>query len=229
MKRALNICWIAALLSGTALWIQAAESVGTKGAIRGEPIRPLRPAMTNELGSSPRLMVITTNLAPILTNRGPMLLTLAPPAPAPITTNAAGFIELGFDTLGGFPYEITNVPSADGGRELTKPMNEIPPDIKKWNGKKIAITGFVMPMRMKEGRIIDFLLVRDQASCCFGGAPQINHWIRVKVKGEGIDADYEPQVVSGTLRVGEKYEKGYLTGIYEIDADTVHVAPDFPR
>ena len=95
MKRALNICWIAALLSGTALWIQAAESVGTKGAIRGEPIRPLRPAMTNDLGSSPRPMVITTNLAPILTNRAQLLLTLAPPAPAPITTNAAGFIELG--------------------------------------------------------------------------------------------------------------------------------------
>ncbi len=200
---------------------RSADAPPVKREIRGEPILPLR---TNAA------IINGTNISMHFTSAPSIPASTNGPAPAAGKTNAAGFINLGFDVLGGFAYDITNVHTdAVSGREQTRPLSEIPRDIKAYDGKKISITGYVMPLRMKGGRITEFLLVRDQASCCFGSVPQINHWIRVKMKGEGIDADYEPQVVYGTLRVGENYEQGYLTGIYQLEADTVHVAPDLPR
>ena len=221
MKFQRNICLIVALSCCLLPRVHAAAPAGAKREIRGEPIRPLSPALPREPGSN------FSTAVPLLP---PLAFQTNAPGPGPGRTNAAGFVDLGFDTLGGFAYDITNVYSDEvSGRAQTKPLNDIPKNIRAYDGMKISITGYVMPMRMRGGRVTEFLLVRDQAACCFGGTPQINHWIRVKMKGEGIDADYEPQIVSGTLRVGEKYEQGYLTGIYTMEADTVHVAPDSPR
>ena len=132
--------------------------------------------------------------------------------------------ELEWTTLAGFKYDTYEVLNElDGGRPFTRSDDIIPPDIKALNGRQVTVTGFVMPLRLKKGLVTEFLLFKDQASCCFGPAAKMNHYIRVKVVTEGFppSGTLIPYRVSGLLRVGEINVAGYLTGIYELDAAKV--------
>jgi hypothetical protein len=55
---------------------------------------------------------------------------------------------------------------------------QVPPGALELEGKRIFIKGFIFPGREKDG-IRQFLLVRDQGSCCFGGNPKITDRIHV--------------------------------------------------
>ena len=58
------------------------------------------------------------------------------------------------------------------------------------------------------------MLVRDLMGCCFGGAPQPDEWISVRMEEGGADYyPYIPVVVTGTLRVEAiEDEAGYAAG-----------------
>jgi hypothetical protein len=58
--------------------------------------------------------------------------------------------------------------------------NTIPPEALALNGQKVLIKGYVYPGNRKDG-ITQFLLVRDQGDCCFGGNPKITDRINVKL------------------------------------------------
>jgi hypothetical protein len=58
--------------------------------------------------------------------------------------------------------------------------NSIPPEALALNGKKVLIKGYVFPGALKEG-ITQFLLVRDQGDCCFGGNPKLTDRIHVRL------------------------------------------------
>jgi hypothetical protein len=130
-----------------------------------------------------------------------------------------GFIRLGYDKLSGFKYDVYEVYSeTNSGRAQLKSDDAIPSRVKAYDGQRVTVTGFVLPLRTKRGRVIEFLLLRDQGTCCFGPQAQINHFIRVRYP-EGLQHDAPvPWKVSGTLRVGEIHVQGYLTGIYQMDA-----------
>jgi hypothetical protein len=97
----------------------------------------------------------------------------------------------------------------------------IPTQVKAYDGKRVTVTGFVLPLRTKRGLVTEFLLLRDQGTCCFGAQAQINHFIRVKHSPGFTHGSPVPWKVSGTIRVGEIYIQGYLTGIYQMDAERV--------
>lgn len=134
------------------------------------------------------------------------------------------FIRLGFDILSNFKYDHYEVPNdVDGGRPFTRSDDVIPAEVKAYDGKLVAITGFVMPLRLRKGLVTEFLLFRDQASCCFGDRAKMNHYIRVKVVGEGFPPAGTGSIytVRGRLKVGVIHVQGYLTGIYELEATQV--------
>lgn len=56
----------------------------------------------------------------------------------------------------------------------------VPPAALQLEGKKVFIKGYIYPGREKNG-IREFLLVRDQGDCCFGGNPTITDRIQVKL------------------------------------------------
>jgi hypothetical protein len=56
----------------------------------------------------------------------------------------------------------------------------VPPDAMSLDGKKVLIKGYVYPGQRMQG-ITEFLLVRDQGSCCFGGNPKITDRIQVSL------------------------------------------------
>jgi len=133
-----------------------------------------------------------------------------------------GFIRLGFDKLSSFKYDVYEVYSeTNSGRPLLKSDDAIPPRVKAYDEKRVTVTGFVLPLRSKRGLVTEFLLLRDQGACCFGPRAQINHFIRVKYP-EGLrHGPPVPWKVSGTIQVREIYIQGYLTGIYQMDAERV--------
>jgi hypothetical protein len=138
-----------------------------------------------------------------------------------------GFLRIGFDILSDFKYDTYEVyDEATGGRPLTKSDDVIPSAIKAHDGKRVVVKGFIMPLRLKKGRVTEFLLYRDQAACCFGKAAKMNHYMRVTMKGEGFPpGSTVTHKVYGTLRVGEIFVQGYLTGIYQLEAEKVVESP----
>lgn len=128
----------------------------------------------------------------------------------------------GWGILSGFKYELYEVSSETNvGRALLKSDDVIPPAVKSYDGAEVTIEGFVLPLRIRRQRVTEFLLLRDQGTCCFGPQAQINHFIRVNYPAGFRHEGATPWTVRGTLHVGERYVQGYLTGIYFLDAKSV--------
>jgi hypothetical protein len=142
----------------------------------------------------------------------------------PNQNSASKFTAIEWATLSGFKYDTHEVLNdVDGGRPFTRSDDIIPANVKTLHGRAVAVTGFIMPLRLKKGLVTEFLLFKDQASCCFGPAAKMNHYIRVEMNTPGFPppGTLIPYRVHGTLHVGEILIQGYLTGIYELSANKV--------
>jgi hypothetical protein len=138
-----------------------------------------------------------------------------------------GCQKLGFETLSGFPLEVTKE-MADGSLNLvaasTATRKKIPAAVQTWDNRLVAIRGFLLPLKMNNGLTIEFLLMRNQNMCCFGSVPKVNEWICVEPQGEGVKPIMDqPITIMGKLRVGEIRENGFLVGIYKMQAAEVYI------
>jgi len=131
-----------------------------------------------------------------------------------------GYLKLGFDRLAGFKFIPPEFdPAANPNVQPPTGNEQIPEIVKSWSGKKAVVTGFMLPTRLEKGKCTEFLLMASQMACCFGGAPNINDWVVVRIpKGVPVMMDV-PVSFYGTLKVGATFENGYLTGIYEMDGE----------
>ena len=86
---------------------------------------------------------------------------------------------------------------------------------------KIALKGYMLPLKVEDGKITELLILRDQSMCCYGAVPKINEWVSVRMpEGKGVKPVMDvPVTIFGTLKVGEVLENGYLVGIYEMDGE----------
>jgi hypothetical protein len=99
------------------------------------------------------------------------------------------------------------------------PPNSIPPEAKALDGKKIFIKGYVYPGLRKDG-ITQFLLVRDQGTCCFGGNPKITDRIQVALSdAHGLTFSSSLFNIAGTFRITPPTEAVDAKGIvfYHLD------------
>jgi hypothetical protein len=148
-----------------------------------------------------------------------------PSAPAPAVNLSAlemdnGYVKLGFEQLASYEF---NPPAFDPAAtpDVKPPTGEeqIPAVVKGWNGKKAVITGFMVPVKMDKGLVTEFLLMRNTMSCCFGAVPNMNEWVVVKMK-KGVQPLMDlPVSFYGELKVGAMFENGYMTGLYELEAE----------
>jgi hypothetical protein len=100
----------------------------------------------------------------------------------------------------------------------------VPPSAVELEGKRIFIKGFVYPGREKDG-IRQFLLVRDQGDCCFGGNPKITDRIQVTL-ADPLRLRFQSRLhkVAGTFHVAPQNVtvEGAKGGVlYHLDADYV--------
>jgi hypothetical protein len=144
--------------------------------------------------------------------------TQVPAATAPESDH--GFLRLGFDRLSGYKFVP---PEFDpmSGPNVVPPTGEeqIPAQVKHWNGKKALVTGFMLPTKLDNGKATEFLLMANQMACCYGAVPNMNDWVIVRIPAGTPVVQDVPIAFRGTLKVGAMYENGYMTGIYELDAD----------
>ena len=147
------------------------------------------------------------------------------PPPAP---ERDGFRSINFDELASFEYDpiAAGVPllgSAPNPQQTTERVDQIPPAIRKLNGTRAGVSGFMMPIEMEKDRVKSFLLMRNQMACCFGMMVGFNEWIFVELP-EGRPTKFVPDVpivAYGTLEVGEEVEDGIVMSIYRMAADDV--------
>ncbi|MBI2518712.1 MAG: DUF3299 domain-containing protein [Opitutae bacterium] len=140
---------------------------------------------------------------------------------APAAAKAEGYEKVGFDKLASYnftpPGYETGAPDAQAP---AKGDDQIPERIRAYNEKKVAITGFMLPVKMDGGLVKEFLLVKDPMMCCYGVMPKINEWVVVKMTGAGVKPLMDvPITFEGKLKVGEMFENGYLTGVYLLEGD----------
>ena len=113
-----------------------------------------------------------------------------------------------FDELSSWPYE-------DGLKGMPKRVKDI-------DGKKVLMTGFMLPIDEVQN-IKEFLLVQSLWSCCFGQPPDINGIVRVVMNKHRIDYKFEPLKIIGRFQVKATFEDGYCVDIWQLHADSVEV------
>jgi hypothetical protein len=123
-----------------------------------------------------------------------------------------GYLKLGFDRLAGYNFVAPAFdPTIDP--KATPPTGEeqIPAEVKSWSGRKVVVAGFMMPLKMDNGLVTEFFLMKNTLMCCYGTAPNLNvpHGVRAEMD--------QPISFYGELKVGATFENGYLSGIYQLN------------
>lgn len=151
----------------------------------------------------------------------------APVEPLRIPTELVeGHLRLGFNVLGGFPFELTKAEAAAVASEeaAAEILARVPAEIRALDGRKVLVTGFMLPMQMEGPLTTEFLLVATSMLCCYGVVPPMNQWIVVKMARGGVKPQQDvPLSFFGTLRVRPRYDSGALSAIYQLEGDRMHV------
>jgi hypothetical protein len=78
----------------------------------------------------------------------------------------------------------------------------------------------MMPLQIENGRSKKFVMMKDVTTCCYGAVPNMNDYVVVAMKGDGVvNVPDVPVVLVGTFRVEEKYEAGYVTALFSMDGE----------
>lgn len=149
-----------------------------------------------------------------------------PPLRLP-TAQVAGHLDVGFDFLGGYAFELTRDQAAAFAAEdagaVARVAEQIPELVRSLDGRKVLVTGFMLPMKMEGPLATEFLLVANSMLCCYGVVPPMNQWITVKMTGKGLPPQQDvPLRIFGTLRVRPRIENGALAALYHLEGTGRH-------
>ncbi|MCA8973895.1 MAG: DUF3299 domain-containing protein [Planctomycetes bacterium] len=110
-----------------------------------------------------------------------------------------------------------------GGWQYTKGLEGMPEKVRRLDGSKVLMLGFMLPIDEVED-IDEFLLVESLWSCCFGQPPDINGIVRcVMPKDKKLDYRFEPLKIVGRLKIAATELDGYCVDIYQLHVDYVEV------
>jgi hypothetical protein len=98
----------------------------------------------------------------------------------------------------------------------------IPESIRSLDGREVALTGFMLPLRIHNRLVTEFMLLRTQNTCCFGIPPELHEVVEVlKIDTPTKVLMDTPVTVVGHLHVRERWEGTFLCSIYQMDAERV--------
>lgn len=129
---------------------------------------------------------------------------------------------IGFDKLAMFEYTIVDAATGASEEEIeaARKRDQIPDWVRIYDGKRVALTGFLMPLKMENGLCTKLIMMRDITTCCYGNVPNMNEYVIVTMKGPGIKPIQDvPVVITGIFHIEEKYEGGYLSSIFQMDGE----------
>jgi hypothetical protein len=130
--------------------------------------------------------------------------------------------DVGFDRLAGYPFTIVDAGTGASAAEIeaAKKKDPAPPQVRALDGQRVAVTGYMLPLQLENGRVKKLVLMRDVTTCCYGATPNMNDYIVVTMNGEGFTPLQDiPVVLVGRLHVALTYENGYLVSLYTLDGE----------
>jgi hypothetical protein len=121
-------------------------------------------------------------------------------------------------------------PLAEGGFMSIKrrqPGGDKPPRVvTEFNGKRVRIGGYVVPLDFEATTVKEFLLVPFVGACIHVPPPPANQIVYVKSeKGFQVAGQFDPVWVTGTLKTETAFT-GLADAGYSIDADSVAARPE---
>jgi hypothetical protein len=151
--------------------------------------------------------------------------TAAPAIPA--ATAKDGTTAVSFDLLAGFVYDPPPLEyDADGNpKPADASRDPVPRAVRALSGRRVSVSGYMIPYNFTEGRCTKFALSKFTSSCCFGCTALPNNWIEVTM-AEGTTAacaNGELVRVVGVLQVAGLDEE--LATLYTITGETVAAEP----
>jgi hypothetical protein len=212
-----------ALLAGALIASAPAQpTLGKTGptVVRGESIHAASALQTppaNEATKAPPSAPDgkTGPTANSATNRAP---DAVPTADA--SGKAGEYLVVDFEELASFNFTAPDTQVTNQTAAVDEADKYIPPLIKRLDGKKVLLRGFMLPLKFESDQTTEFLLMRSQATCCFGAAPKINEMAYVKTINKGVKPLMDvPLTIKGTLHVSVFRDNGYITGIYRMDGE----------
>ena len=157
---------------------------------------------------------------PVSTNRSTGAVVAAA---QPVAAREPGYLDIGFEKLSGYAFEVSDdllAPATNSAAATAKVEAQIPKPIKELDRKPVALSGFMLPLKVEAGLVTEMLIMKDQSMCCYGVQPKINEWVSVRMVKTGVKPVMDqPVKLYGKLRVGEMRENGYLVGIYALEGE----------
>ena len=144
-------------------------------------------------------------------------LPVVPAAPAPDATAAGAPLQAPFKVLAGWP-----VPEAVFKAKPGHVIHYVPEKIRRLDGREVAVTGFMLPLRIHNRLVTAFMLLRTQNTCCFGIPPELHEVVEVLHVDKPTKVLMDtPITVVGRMHVHERWEETFLCSIYQLDAESV--------
>lgn len=152
----------------------------------------------------------TTSLIPSSSTSGASS-GVAEPAPETPAEVAVALRDIDFDTI---KFDI------EKDAEFKPEM--ITPEIKKLDGKRVVLRGYMLPSFQQSG-ITRFVLVRDNLECCFGpGAALYDCVIVDMVEGESAEFSVRPVAVTGKFTLDTyKDSDDVVRAVYHLQGESV--------
>jgi len=127
-------------------------------------------------------------------------------------------------TPSGLPPEADDIP-------VTPPVEIGFPDaVRKMDGQKVQIEGYMIPLKFDDGKVKSFFLSRYMMGCCFGVLPKANEIIEVEmVEGKGAFYDaYMPFVVTGKFVIVEDgTDPDFMQSVFRMTAESCDFSEDW--
>lgn len=115
-------------------------------------------------------------------------------------------IPLTFKTLMEWNYDVSNNSPA-------------PEDVKKLDGRKVRLTGFMYPLQ--EGKEIQyFCLLRSTQTCCYGPRPQYNQYVFVEMEKPTAFYRLDPVSCVGKFKVDPAPDEGFIYRMEGLTCDS---------
>jgi hypothetical protein len=153
-------------------------------------------------------------------------LSASPTIYVPGAPQATGDYEsISFNLLSGFYFWDPLDDTENGTAEQNKKKSKVPENIQAYNGHKIAVTGFMIPIDEDDKFIVSsFVLAKNQMTCCYGASPKPNDWIYATVPPTAKKVEDQmdvPLTVYGTLTIDSSLSDPSMPTLYRLVVDKV--------
>lgn len=144
--------------------------------------------------------------------------------PAPTMVRVAGeeLPSVGFDLLAGYPFTIVDAGTGATPAEIeaAKQNDQVPPEVRALHGRRLLLTGYMLPLKIEKGLSKSFILMKDVNTCCYGATPSMNDYIIVTMKGAGVEVTQDvPVQLTGTLSIAQTFDAGYIVSLYTVEGE----------